>query len=78
MTCHYCQDEVCVNDRCPMLGDFCPVPDVPEVCKHDSRNVECNFFDKVEIYSNCTVEVLTNSVTGAVSIGWRQNGKRSN
>ena len=36
--------------------------------------VETNFFDKEEIYRNCTVQVLTNTVTGEVSIGWWKNG----
>lgn len=36
-------------------------------------NVETNFFDQVETYPNCTVQVLTNSVTGEVSVGWWKN-----
>jgi len=35
--------------------------------------VETNMFDKVERYENCTVEVLTNTITGEVSIGWWRN-----
>lgn len=31
---------------------------------------EFNLFDKVERYSNCIVEILSNSVTGESSIGW--------
>lgn len=31
---------------------------------------EINFYDKCEIYSNCIVEVLENSATGDVSVGW--------
>ena len=34
---------------------------------------EINIYDKEEIYPNCTVQVLTNTVTGEVSIGWRKN-----
>lgn len=37
--------------------------------------VETNIFDKEEIYRDCTVQVLTNTVTGEVSIGWWQNDK---
>lgn len=35
--------------------------------------VETNIFDKEEIFPNCTVQVLTNTVTGEVSIGWWEN-----
>ena len=37
--CKYCQgDEVCVNADCPMCCDFCPVVDVPGVCRFEERN----------------------------------------
>lgn len=35
--------------------------------------VEINFFDEEETYDNCTVQVLTNSVTGDISVGWWKN-----
>ncbi len=35
--------------------------------------VETNIFDKEEIYENCTVQVLTNTKTGEVSVGWWKN-----
>ena len=36
--CKYCQgDEVCVIDDCPMCCDFCPVPDIPGVCRFEER-----------------------------------------
>ena len=36
--CKYCQgDEVCVNADCPMCCDFCPVVDVPGVCRFEER-----------------------------------------
>lgn len=34
---------------------------------------ELNIYDKEETYDNCTVQVLTNTVTGKTSIGWRRN-----
>ena len=37
MDCKYCQDEVCVNADCPMRADFCPVVDVPGVCRFEER-----------------------------------------
>lgn len=36
--------------------------------------IEVNFYDKEETYTNCTVQVLTNTVTGDVSVGWWKNG----
>lgn len=35
--CEHCHDEICVNDQCPMCADYCPVPDIPEVCKYEER-----------------------------------------
>ena len=35
--------------------------------------VETNIFDKEEIYPDCTVQVLTNTVTGEVSVAWWPN-----
>ena len=37
MDCKYCQDEICVNADCPMCCDFCPVPDIPGVCRFEER-----------------------------------------
>lgn len=37
MDCKYCQDEICVNADCPMCADFCPVADVPGVCRFEDR-----------------------------------------
>jgi hypothetical protein len=39
----------------------------------DEPIIDVPFFDQEEIYTNCTVQVLTNSITGEVSIGWWQN-----
>lgn len=32
--------------------------------------VSISFYDKVTRYSNCTVEVLENTATGEISVGW--------
>ena len=37
--------------------------------------METNLFDGEEIHENCTVQILTNSVTGETSVGWWENGK---
>lgn len=36
------------------------------------EQVKVNVFDEEEIYENCTVQVLRNSITGDVSVGWWQ------
>lgn len=35
--CKWCQDEICVNADCPMCADYCPVPDIPGVCRFEER-----------------------------------------
>lgn len=35
--------------------------------------IETNIFDLRTVYTNCTVEILENSVTGEVSVGWWRN-----
>ena len=35
--------------------------------------IETNIFDQEEIHPNCTVQILRNSVTGEVSVGWWEN-----
>lgn len=37
--------------------------------------VECYVYDVEEIHEDCTVQVLRNSVTGEVSVGWWANEK---
>jgi hypothetical protein len=37
LVCKYCKNEFCVNDQCPLVADYCPVPDTPGVCKHEVR-----------------------------------------
>lgn len=36
--------------------------------------ISVNIYDKEETYPNCTVQVLTNTATGEVSVGWWKNG----
>lgn len=36
-------------------------------------NMEINIYDEEETYPDCTVQVLKNSVTGKVSVGWWKN-----
>lgn len=37
------------------------------------EQIQSNIFDKEEVYDNCTVQILTNSITGEQSIGWWKN-----
>ena len=39
MDCKWMQDEICVNADCPMCADYCPVPDIPGVCRFEEREV---------------------------------------
>lgn len=32
-----------------------------------------SIFDEEEIHTNCTVQILRNSITGETSIGWWEN-----
>ena len=41
--------------------------------KKQSEAVETNMYDREEIIENCTVQVLTNSITGEVAWGWWRN-----
>lgn len=36
-------------------------------------SIATNLFDKEETYTNCTVQILTNTITGEMSIGWWRN-----
>jgi hypothetical protein len=40
-----------------------------------SERIEARVYDKEEVYTNCTVQILTNTVTGDVSVGWWRNDK---
>ena len=44
-----------------------------EVDIEEATKVEPNIYDKEEIYPNCTVQLLTNTSTGEISIGWWEN-----
>ena len=36
--CSWCHNEKCVNDECPVRGDYCPVPDIPGICMYEERH----------------------------------------
>lgn len=35
--CKWCKDEFCVNADCPMVADYCPVPNNEGVCRYEER-----------------------------------------
>ncbi len=37
------------------------------------RETEINIYDEEEIYPNCTVQILRNSLTDDISVGWWEN-----
>lgn len=39
--------------------------------------VECNIYDQEHIYRDCTVQILENTKTGEISVGWWQNHRKS-
>lgn len=41
--------------------------------RREKPNIDIPIYDKEETHENCTVQVLTNTITGDVSIGWWQN-----
>ena len=38
------------------------------------NDMELNLYDQCEIIEGCTVEILTNTVTGETSVGWWRGG----
>ena len=36
--------------------------------------MELNMYDQCEVIENCTVEILTNTLTGETSVGWWRGG----
>ena len=57
----YRYTEDCAGKECP--GDC-------DLCK---ENMEMNLFDEEELHPNATVQILRNTITGVVSIGWWDN-----
>lgn len=53
----WCHDEMCVNNECPMRGDYCPVPDIAGVCMHEERSEMTvrkaweNIAERLKVYS---------------------------
>ena len=64
--CHRYWEYACADfESGVVIVEVSPYVYIPEVTK-----VETNLFDKSTTYTNCTVEVWENSVTGESSVGW--------
>lgn len=46
---------------------------IEKINQPEEELVETAVFDQENIYENCTVQVLTNTVTGETSVGWWRN-----
>lgn len=46
---------------------------IVEELKNREVTIETNIFDKETTIENCTVQILENSITGEVSVGWWRN-----
>lgn len=44
------------------------------VCPHFKNVTKLNMYDKCEVIEGCTVEILTNTLTGETSVGWWRGG----
>ena len=58
--------ELLLVDEC---GCYAACPDG----RFTVAEIEGGIFDHEEIYPDCTVQVLTNTATGDVSVGWWKN-----
>lgn len=69
----------CVTGNCGKKVKIDNPPCPYKYCPHcgakveDKPKVEMNIYDEEEIHENCTVQILKNSATGDISIGWWEN-----
>ena len=63
---HEYDPEWCDGHYCPKDCEKCPF-------REENRAVSMAIYDEEEIHENCTVQVLRNSVTGEISVGWWEN-----
>lgn len=63
-------------EKCLLKGCECAAADSVGCCTLNTcptgLRVETNIYDVVEEHHNCFVQILTNSVTGETSIGWKK------
>lgn len=44
-----------------------------ELDTKSKETIDTGIYDKEDIYPNCTVQILTNTETGEMSVGWWEN-----
>ena len=59
-------------DRCGAGTDYKPTPKGAREA-WNTRYKETTVYDREEVIEGCTVQILTNSETGDVSVGWWKN-----
>ena len=61
-------------------GQWTPEGGYGGACHYEDKNIteydthRINLYDKCEIIEGCTVEILTNTLTGETSVGWWRGG----
>lgn len=57
---------------CSCCGPICDSPEEAAAKWNNRTEVSFGYYDQVEEFENCTVQVLTNTKTGDVSYGWKR------
>lgn len=57
---------------CSCCGPICNSPAEAALKWNNRTEVKFGYYDQVEEFENCTVQVLTNTKTGDVSYGWKR------
>ena len=69
--CGFDDDEIEYTVLCSFFKDRSRFIEIP--CNKINATVESNIYDEEEVYYDCTVQVLRNSITGETSVGWFRN-----
>ena len=70
-TRHFDPEKHNAEKECGYFKDRSRFIELP--CNKINATVESNIYDEEEIYYDCTVQVLRNSITGETSVGWFRN-----
>lgn len=71
--CSACRTDFCLYEGTPQENEWNFCPNCGADMRGKSTKVETNIFDEEEIHENCTVQILKNSQTGEISVGWWEN-----
>ena len=61
-------------------GQWTPEGGYGGACHYEDQNIteydthRINLYDQCEVIEGCTVEILTNTLTGETSVGWWRGG----